>query len=220
MKKSVYSLVLSDSLINKIDHISYLSGKSRSNLVNEILAEYLSYSTPEKKITDIFENLENLISEFDAFKMINQPSTNMFSVKSALKYKYNPTVKYSVELFKEIEDFIGKLKVNFRTQSIDFIDYLRDFFIFWSYLEDKYISNIPDICISRSAENGRFIRFLHLPLDEKHRTNEYIGKAIGEYINIFDSVLNLYFSNINNLYAAKTEAEKLYKNYVRNGIII
>ena len=54
MSRSVYSLVLSDDVIRAVDRAAYAMNTSRSNLINQILAEYVSYTTPEKRMKDIF----------------------------------------------------------------------------------------------------------------------------------------------------------------------
>ena len=41
MKRSVYSLVLMDDVIKAVDEQAYRLGTSRSNLINQILAERL-----------------------------------------------------------------------------------------------------------------------------------------------------------------------------------
>ena len=53
MSKSVYSLVLSDDVVAQIDCAAYALGTSRSNLINQVLAEYVSLITPEKRRKDI-----------------------------------------------------------------------------------------------------------------------------------------------------------------------
>ena len=55
MKKSVYSLVLMDDVVNAIDDMAYQMNTSRSNLINQILAEHVSYITPEMRMKDIFD---------------------------------------------------------------------------------------------------------------------------------------------------------------------
>ena len=52
MSKSVYSLVLSDDVVAAVDRAAYALGSSRSNLINQILAEYVSFITPEKRRKD------------------------------------------------------------------------------------------------------------------------------------------------------------------------
>ena len=54
MGKSVYSVVLSDEVIEAVDEMAYRMKTSRSNLINQILAERVSYTTPEMRIREIF----------------------------------------------------------------------------------------------------------------------------------------------------------------------
>ena len=221
MNKSIYSLVLSDRLIDEIDKIAYLKGSSRSNIINGILAEYLSYSTPEQNMENIFRNLQSHINGSSRFQIINQPSTSMFSVKSILKYKYNPTIKYSVELRKNGGGVVGDLKISFRTQSGSFIELLNSFFRLWSALEDKYISDFFDGGkIPRHTEPGRFVRTLLLPNDKKDRSTERIGQTIGSYILMFDDVMKEFFLSSGDLEKAALNAEKKYIDYLKQGIII
>ena len=117
MNKSVYSLVLTDDVVAEIDRIAYENGTSRSNTVNQILAEYVSYDTPEKRIREVFSEVENLLTGSSRFQVMMQPSDSMFSLRSALAYKYNPTVRYSVELNRNLQPAIGELRVSVRSQS-------------------------------------------------------------------------------------------------------
>ena len=42
MNKSVYSLVLSDEIVQEIDRLAYEMGQSRSAMVNQVLAEMVA----------------------------------------------------------------------------------------------------------------------------------------------------------------------------------
>ena len=53
MGKSVYSLVLMDEVVDAIDQMAYRNNTSRSNLINQILAEHVSLATPEKRMKDV-----------------------------------------------------------------------------------------------------------------------------------------------------------------------
>ena len=55
MNKSVYSLVLMDNVVSEVDKMAYEMGTSRSNLINQILAEYVRYTTPEMRMRAVFE---------------------------------------------------------------------------------------------------------------------------------------------------------------------
>ena len=63
MKKSVYSLVLMDDVVEAIDRLAYERNTNRSNLINQILAESVNFVTPEMRMRDIFTQLENILSE-------------------------------------------------------------------------------------------------------------------------------------------------------------
>ena len=54
MKKNMYSLMLAEEVIREIDKLAEQNNTNRSNLVNQILAEYVSLTTPEKHIQNIF----------------------------------------------------------------------------------------------------------------------------------------------------------------------
>ena len=69
MKKNVYSLVLSDAVIAGIDRMAYSMGMSRSALINKILAEQISYVTPEMRINYIFGELEALMRDVESFRI-------------------------------------------------------------------------------------------------------------------------------------------------------
>lgn len=98
MGKSVYSLVLMDEVVDAIDQMAYRNNTSRSNLINQILAEHVSLATPEKRMKDVFTSLEQFMDE--QFQIQFMPSDSMLSIRSPLRYKYKPTIRYSVELYR------------------------------------------------------------------------------------------------------------------------
>ncbi|HAG56964.1 MAG TPA: hypothetical protein DCL14_02915, partial [Ruminococcaceae bacterium] len=93
MNRSIYSLLLMDDVIQAVDQLAYAQNTSRSNMVNQILAEHLSVKTPEQRMRDIFEQIEALMVQQNAFQIQFQPSDAMLSVRTALAYKYKPTVR-------------------------------------------------------------------------------------------------------------------------------
>ena len=105
MNKSVYSIVLSDDVVAQVDRLAYKAGISRSGMINRILAEYVSYVTPEQRLRDILGQAASLVEAMDQLQVMLQPSDTHLALKSALRYKYNPTVRYSVELYKSGEAF-------------------------------------------------------------------------------------------------------------------
>lgn len=133
MKRSVYSLVLSDDVIKAVDKEAYRRGTSRSNLINQILAEQLSCITPEMRMRDIFDAVSGLVNE--NFQIQQQRSASLMTLKTALEYKYRPTINYKVELERSPENFLGTLKVQIRTQSENLIEMFNSFFVYRTNLK-------------------------------------------------------------------------------------
>lgn len=232
MQKSVYSLVLADEVIAQIDRLAYKHNTNRSNMINQILAEYVSYVTPEKRMADTFRQMENLLGMHDTFQMLMQPSDATFSMRSALQYKYNPTVRYSVELSRAPGEEIGELRVSLRSQNAALLLYMTQFFRLWMNIESRYV----DGC-TYSAEDGRFTRRLRLlstqPADYKRSaedrpgekkeislSSEALGSLIYAYIDIFDRSLKCYFYNLDNPGAAVKEIDRMYQTYLNENPIV
>lgn len=62
-KKSVYSIVLSDRVVEQVDALAYENGMSRSAMINHILAEQLSLTTPEQQMRSILSAAEELLRQ-------------------------------------------------------------------------------------------------------------------------------------------------------------
>ena len=219
MKKSVYSLVLSDDVIEAIDRLAYSKGTSRSAMINGILAEAVSYTTPEKRMNDIFGAIESLMGS-SSFQIQPQPSDAMLSIRSALKYKYKPVIRYGLELYRSFDKTIGQLRVSFRTQSESLKSDLTEFLKLWAELENKYIVKFFPEGISYTIDDGKFTRTFRLPEAIEHRSDDEIARAISEYIKMFDEILKIYFSNIENRRIAAQLSVDRYYEYLENGIVI
>ena len=221
MKKSVYSLVLIDELVEAIDREAYALNTNRSNLINQILAEHFCVMTPEQKLKEIFSIVEERIKKAEELKVKSQLSDSTMAVQSALRYKYNPTIRYGIELYKNANDVVGELKVSFRTQNKHLIDDITNFFIIWSNMEKKYIEKyFPDKQVLLQIKDGKLIRKFIVPPEEKDRTNEQIGKAITRYIETLDKIIKIYFKYIENFEIATRFMEEAYIEYLNNESII
>ena len=213
MNKSVYSLVLSDEIVQEIDRLAYESGASRSAMINQILADFVRYTTPEKRMREVFSAIEQMLIG-SVFEPQLQPSDSMFSLRSALDYKYNPSVRYSVELYKNARPLLGELRVSVRSQNSALVLAMLQFFKLWTRIETMYIGRVE--C---AMEDGRYLRKLRLS-DDNQLSNEQIGEGIAAYINLLDSALKRYFELIHEPAAAVTSVEKLYVNYIHSGGVI
>ena len=131
MSKSIYSLVLNDEIVDIIDKMARINGMSRSNMIEKILAGAIEFETPEIKAYNVFEEIEKLINKTQTMRYLSQPSQYMASIMSALDYRYNPAIKYSVELFPN-SDHLGQLKVTLRTQNTILLNLISDFYTLYS----------------------------------------------------------------------------------------
>ncbi|MCI5802215.1 MAG: hypothetical protein SOX72_05415 [Oscillospiraceae bacterium] len=219
MKKSVYSLVLMDDVVEAVDRMAYAMNTSRSNLINQILAEHVSMVTPEKQMQAVFQRIEALMGPQDQFQIQFQPSDSMLSIRSALRYKYKPTIRYSVLLYRGLqEDAIGELRVAFRTQNGELIDALVGFFTLWARLEEKYLG---ETCGGRAVcriDEGRYTRQLRLA-PGRAWSSEEIARDISGYIEGFDRCLKCYFAHLDDPAKAAPETEKIYKTYLKPGSV-
>ena len=63
MKKTLYSLVLNDEVVREVDALAHRMGTNRSNLINQILAEYVNYTTPEQRINEVLSAIEDVLQK-------------------------------------------------------------------------------------------------------------------------------------------------------------
>ena len=201
MKKTIYSLVLSENVVAAVDRLAYERHTNRSNLVNQILAEYVSYETPERRMQDVFERMQSLLGT--TFQQLGNASPTMLTLRSALSYKYNPTVRYQVELYRTPRGAVGELKVSMRTQSATLSLLVMQFFKLWIKIERAHH---PDS--DAMVEDGRFIkRFVTDTLD-----SESIADGISAYVDAFDHALKSFFCNLDQPEMAEAHVENTYVN--------
>lgn len=207
MKKNVYSLVLSEDVVHAIDALAYREGSNRSALVNRILAGYVSYTTPEMRVKQVFSELGSLLSATSL--LIGEPSASILPLRSALSYKYNPTVRYGVEIYSE-GDALGALRVSLRTQNTALLSVMRCFYTAFTEMEEELIGT-PQYYID-GDKYMRVLRKRSTGLDGLHSAKD-IASLISLYVDTFDRALKAYF-------AAKSEGEarmamhRIYRAYL------
>ena len=217
MKKTMYSLMLAEDVIREIDRLAAEKSTNRSNLVNQILAEYVSMTTPEKHVQNIFDIIERFIGQQSGYLLYSQPNDMTMSIKSSLQYHYRPTIRYEVEMYRSPDKTLGQLKIIFRTTSSELLLELTRFFKIWIQLENIYIKNFFEKgAIEYGMENGRFLRTFAVPNDSDY-TEEQIGNAISHYIATFDEMLKDYLAG---RYTSTQDIEKRYLQYLNSGVLL
>ncbi len=212
MGNSVYSLVLNDEVISLIDRAAYLKNTSRSALINRILAEYVSYVTPEERMRRIFDRIGMLLGPDGALQAVEAASESMMTLRSALSYKYNPTVRYTVSLYRNRMPEVGELRIGFRTQNSGLLDAMDRFFGYWIRLEEKYVQNCEYL-----LERGKMTRKLVARKQtlSENEADEAIGDVITGYVRLFDNALKLYFGHMDRPDVASAKIEALYRDYIK-----
>ena len=219
MKKSVYSLVLMDDVVEAIDRLAYERNTNRSNLINQILAESVNFVTPEMRMRDIFTQLENILSE-SCYQIMDRSSDSMFALRSPIRYKYRPMVNYTIEFFREPKDIAGRLKVSFRTSSKNFTDAIEDFFTGWISMENEYLNEVHPEGVLSDFDNAKYVRgFLKVSVENELNENE-IAAAIGEYIKVLDKCIKFYFEHLRDEELIEKMIRASYEDYLKSGVNI
>ena len=206
MGKSVYSILLTDELVTEIDKLAYVSNTSRSNLIDTILANYCSYQTPQMRITDIFNYIEEKMQSSIAYQTNILPSQSMISIKSALEYKYNPIIRYKLELYKEYNLHLGEITASFRTQNNKLISIFVEYLLIWDKIERLHTFEIQS---QVDIQSGKYRRIINCR--ENNFDKENIAYSVLQYITIFDQCLKLYISSIDSTQTV-LDIQDIYEN--------
>ena len=205
MSKTLYSLMLSEDVVRAVDAAAHRLGASRSALVDRVLAEYVGLSTPEQRIGDVFSRIEQLLMSDRELVPCVVPNASTMSMKSALRVRYRPTVKYSVELYRASGDSLGVLTAAYRTQSAELLEAMERFFRLWRQTEERLLSPLLTGPIPYSLTAGRFTRALVLPSRRDYTADELAG-AISGYVRFMDACLKRFL-------AGELTAEQLESDY-------
>ena len=210
MKKTLYSLVLNDEVVREVDALAHRMGTNRSNLINQILAEYVNYTTPEQRINEVLSAIEQLMAPSRDLVPFFSPNSYSMSLKSSLEYKYRPTVKYEVELYRGAGESIGELTVLFRTQSMALIQGMTEFFRLWKQIEDAHLQPLTGAKIDYALYDGKFLRSIAAP--DKDCSTQELASALSDYITLFDKLLKGYLAGR----YSPHEIEGAYCSYLNN----
>lgn len=216
MKKSVYSIILSDEIVEEIDRLAYSLKTSRSNLINEILAKHISYVTPEKRMREILSMAQKFLSSEGNCFFPEMQSPSFLDIRAALKYKYKPTIRYCVELYTKSGGPFGRLKVSVRTQSESLIREMADFFKIWNAIENKLLYGKYGGRVPSAYENNCYMRDFYVSGDLRNFSEDILGRAIAEYVCALDRGVKIYLGNADNGTQAFELVAQSYEDYLQN----
>ncbi len=214
MKKSIYSLVLMDDVVRAVDEQAYRLGTSRSNLINQILAQHLACVTPEMRMREIFDSVTAMINS--SFRVEERRSDSLMTLKTALQYKYRPTISYKVELDREPGEYLGRLTVGIRTQSKPLMEMFAGFFVYRCEMESKYLERAGRSGYSAVIGSNTFVRRL---FNNGSLTDEETGEAICGYIADLDRSLKQYLADPEGFAAGANALEAEYRKLLERYIV-
>ncbi|MCI7690774.1 MAG: ribbon-helix-helix domain-containing protein [Oscillospiraceae bacterium] len=210
MGNSIYSLVLSDEVVDAVDALAHGNGLSRSAMINRILAERVAMTTPEMRLQEILEAVRGAMD--DCFVLTEMPGSGTLCARSSLKYRYKPTARYSVEIYSRNGKKAGEIRVSFRTQNAELIEALGRFFECWIELEKKYISRALSDDIVFTINAGKFTRTLNMP--RENISDDALGEAVADYMAMIDGTMKEYFGALPDENEARAAAENYYKTAI------
>lgn len=182
--KKIYSLVLSEELMQQVDALAAVEGKSRSETVNELLARNFSHETPESRMRSLWDTLERAMIAGSELRFSNLATPSMALLEASLSYPYRPTVRYTVELTPE-KPYLGILKITLRSRSGGLLDGLERFFQLWARLENEFQGKR----FWQKSED-RYERVLLRPAWDK----ETQAEQLYAYVAGLNRAINVYFS--------------------------
>ncbi|MBQ1501879.1 MAG: hypothetical protein IIZ45_04610 [Firmicutes bacterium] len=211
--KNMYSLMLSEDVVRAIDRLAHEAGTNRSHMIDSILAEYISYRTPEQRIREMFDRMEAMLAPSSALQVMLRSSDSMLNLRSALAFKYNPSVRYTLELDRAMSRDVGRLKVSLRTQNQSLLLYLTQFYKLWGGLTSRTPGSGD-----WQAGDGRFVKLLRLT--QENVTEDQISAGIVEYISAFDDGLKAFFYALDVPEQAIGRVQEIYDRYVESRPLI
>ncbi|MDK2905800.1 MAG: hypothetical protein PWR12_1876 [Eubacteriaceae bacterium] len=210
MKKSVYSLMLFDEIVEKIDQMAYENNTNRSQLINDLLAERIGMVTPEQKIQQILEQLNQNFNQTLSVSQINKNSSIQFG--KSLKFKYRPKIRYSYEFLSNQEGKYAVLKISCRTKSEILNEHFESFFSLISDIENE--RRLDDDKWVENTTNHKFVR----AFQEEGGLSKDVESVAGNltaYLKMIDEAMNVYFSEIDEGKDLSEQMNAIYQKFIK-----
>lgn len=184
MKQRMYSIVLTQAIVEKLDELCVGEQMTRSGMINKILGDYLKVNTTGMLADEVLKAAGGLLAEFDEVVAI---SPYGLLVGSVLAYPYRPMARYQLEVYRNWDHSFGQCTVYFRTRNPQLMGLLKRFFVAWMAVD--YAFSKADM--TYDATLGRFVRVF--PLSQQWMT-DYLGQQVGYYLRGLDFIMKRWLS--------------------------
>lgn len=217
MSKQIYSLVLSDQVIEKIDREALIKGSNRSQIINDLLCQNLGIWTPDLKMNRVMDLMTETLREIETMQMVSASHGNTIQLRTSVAYKYNPKLKYVVEMSGKAHPTMAVLKIYSRTTSELFLQALVMFFGYLNDFEERIEAsiNLREV-VSKGYlfEEKRFVKEIQCDWVTKDVEAEAIAIYLSNYIQFLDESIKMYFNAYGNWQFIDQQMNALYKKYL------
>ncbi len=205
MKKSIYSLVLHDEVVARLDRMAARRGLSRSALADEVLAQHVAFVTQSARLSALAVAIAASLDRDGNLSFALHELGGALELCASLGVKYSPTVKYMI--IPDGEAYT--LTVTLRTQSRKLARDITRFFELWTHIERAY----------GRASGGEWhscamTRTLELTHDAGGDEVRQAETILG-YICAADKAMRAYFSSLGDMQAAVRLMEAALLDYLR-----
>lgn len=217
MSKQIVSLVLSNQVIEKIDREALIRSSSRSQVINDILCQSFGVWTPDLKMNRVMDLMTETFKGVETMQMVSATHGSTLQLRTTVAYKYNPKLKYVVEMSGREHPLLANLKIYSRTTSEPFLQCLMMFF---GYISDFEESVAPSIGLRQvlskgyAYEDNKFIKRFECDWTTKEVEAESIAAYLSSYIQFLDDAIKMYFEHYGNWQHIEQQLLALYKKYL------
>lgn len=182
--------MLFDEIVERVDDLAYARHTNRSQLINDILADYLGVETPEQKIQSVLVSVGDNLGDRPLVSQISQNNSIRFG--KSLKYKYRPKVRYVYEFKNNADGRYAVLKISSRTTNADLNEMFRDFFNHIGVIEIRH--HQIDRGSGDTDTHHKFVRaFKHA--GSVNRDEQGLTDFLTRYLRMIDSAMDTYFED-------------------------
>jgi hypothetical protein len=194
MSRSMYSLILSDRVVEAIDREAYRQQCNRSRMIERILAQHMGIETKEAQVRDMMEEIARQLSLLDRIQVLPNREARSLVYQAPVRFKYNPTLKYRLEWQEAGGGYRAVLKIVSRTTSRPLADALETFFLNMNQWEREYAPFVQgENRLYRNEGKGtiQFVKTIYAG----PAAYEGMSQLLSRYLVMLNEAMEAYFSS-------------------------
>ncbi len=196
MGSQIYSIVVRDEIMEPLDSRARRRGASRSQMINEILAEYFNLVTPQTKINLVMDQIEGMIQGVSGWQFLSKAKGSSIQCRTSIGYKYNPKVRFILELTGKDQNRLATLKIVSRTQNPHFYQHLMRLFSLIETIEEYDPTGFRLHSVKRGMfedQGNRFVRDFYYDWMHENLEVDHLADFLANYMKMIHEAMNTYF---------------------------